>query len=53
MIAHPEYAKQYSALKQKLVELHPNNIEEYMDGKEPFIKEVDKLAKQWNLSLDQ
>ena len=45
MLAHPDDAKAYSDLKRKLAEAHPTNIDAYMDGKEPFIQEVDRRAR--------
>ncbi|MGB5633602.1 MAG: GrpB family protein [Waterburya sp.] len=47
MIAHPQDAEQYSLLKQELAEKHPYNIESYMDGKNDFIKRIEKKALQW------
>lgn len=47
MIAHPENAQRYSELKRKLAREHPTNIDRYMDGKDEFIKEMDKKAAQW------
>lgn len=44
MIAHPAKALQYSDLKRKLAHQFPNDIESYMDGKDDFIKEIDRLA---------
>lgn len=51
MIAHPEKAQQYSHLKQKLAQAHPEDIEAYMDGKDPFIKEHEAKAIAWQASL--
>jgi GrpB-like predicted nucleotidyltransferase (UPF0157 family) len=47
MIAHPEKAQAYSELKQKLARKFPYDIESYMDGKDPFIKETEEKALQW------
>lgn len=47
MIAHPEDARKYSELKRKLAEENPQNINGYMDGKDGFIKEIDRKAGQW------
>jgi GrpB-like predicted nucleotidyltransferase (UPF0157 family) len=44
MRAHPEPAKQYAALKRRLADAHPNDMEAYMDGKERFIKEMEAQA---------
>jgi len=48
LIAHPAEAKQYSDLKQKLAKAYPHNIESYMDGKDAFIKDIDRKAIQYN-----
>ena len=44
MIAHPETARKYSDLKQKLAAQHPSDIEAYMDGKDEFIQEIDRIT---------
>jgi GrpB-like predicted nucleotidyltransferase (UPF0157 family) len=49
MIAHPEDAQRYSELKRKLARKYPTNIDGYMDGKDEFIKEMDKKAAQWRM----
>jgi GrpB-like predicted nucleotidyltransferase (UPF0157 family) len=45
--SHPEQASRYAELKLRLAKEHPNNIEEYMAGKSPFIVEILKLAQAW------
>jgi GrpB-like predicted nucleotidyltransferase (UPF0157 family) len=50
MRAHPEEAQKYSELKRKLAEDHPQSIDEYMDGKDGFIKEMDRRAAQWRIA---
>ena len=47
MRAHPEPAAQYAALKRRLTDAHPNDIEAYMDGKDAFIKETEARAIDW------
>ncbi|NET37098.1 MAG: GrpB family protein [Cyanothece sp. SIO1E1] len=47
MIAHPDVAQQYSQLKRQLAQAHPQDIEAYMDGKDGFIKAIDREAAQW------
>jgi GrpB-like predicted nucleotidyltransferase (UPF0157 family) len=47
MIAHPEEAQRYSELKRKLAEQHSQSMDAYMDGKDDFIKEMDRRAAQW------
>ncbi len=46
MIAHPEDAQRYSELKRKLAEAHAQNADAYIDGKDGFIKEMDRRAAQ-------
>ena len=50
MIAHPGDAQRYSELKRKLAEEHPQSPDGYMDGKDGFIKEMDRRAAQWRTS---
>ena len=50
MIAHPGAAHRYSELKRKLAEEHPQSLDGYMDGKDGFIKEMDRRAAQWRTS---
>ena len=45
--AHLEQAQAYSILKQSLVEKYPHDIEQYMDGKDGFIQEIDRKAAEW------
>ena len=47
MIAHPGDARRYSELKRKLAEEHPQDLDGYMDGKDGFIKEMDRRAARW------
>ena len=50
MISHPEEAQVYSNLKRKLAQEHPDDIEAYMDGKDPFVKEYEAKAIAWRKS---
>ncbi len=47
MIAHPKEARNYTDLKRKLAAKHPDDIEAYMDGKDPYIKEHEAKAMKW------
>jgi GrpB-like predicted nucleotidyltransferase (UPF0157 family) len=47
IISHPEDAQRYSELKQKLAQQNPDDIEKYLDGKDEFIKEIDRKAADW------
>jgi GrpB-like predicted nucleotidyltransferase (UPF0157 family) len=50
MVAHPVDAQRYSELKRKLAEEHPQSMDGYMDGKDGFIKEMERRAAQWRAS---
>lgn len=45
LIAHPKKAREYSKLKEKLVNKHSYDVENYINGKSDFIKEIDRKAK--------
>jgi GrpB-like predicted nucleotidyltransferase (UPF0157 family) len=47
---HPEAAWEYSQLKQELAQKYPNDLQGYMDGKDGFIKEIDRQAAHWERS---
>lgn len=47
MIAHPGEARIYSDLKRRLAQDHPDDIEAYMDGKDPHIKAQEAKAMAW------
>ncbi|MFQ5631989.1 MAG: GrpB family protein [bacterium] len=51
MIQHPSWARQYSDLKRKLAETYAGNAEAYMDGKDTFIKAIDRKAAAWRTGL--
>lgn len=45
--AHPEKAKEYSELKQKNIELYPNDYPAYRDAKAPFLERLKQEAYSW------
>lgn len=47
LIAHRTDAQKYSELKRRLAAEHAHNADEYMDGKDGFIKEIDRKAARW------
>jgi len=47
LIEHADWARKYSDLKRKLAVAFPDDIEQYMDGKDAFIKEIERLARIW------
>jgi GrpB-like predicted nucleotidyltransferase (UPF0157 family) len=47
MRTHPAPAGQYAAIKRRLADAHPHDIQAYMDGKDAFIKEMETQALAW------
>lgn len=47
MVAHPKEAQKYSHLKKNLAREYPKNIDGYIDGKDAYIRSIDKKAKYW------
>lgn len=47
IITHPEDTQRYSELKRRLAREYPTDIDGYMNGKDGFIREMDKKAAQW------
>lgn len=47
LIAHPDQADAYGQLKRTLAAAHPDDIQAYMDGKDPFIKDILAAAMVW------
>jgi len=45
LIAHPYKAREYSKLKEELVNKYTYDVENYTNSKSDFIKEIDKKAK--------
>jgi GrpB-like predicted nucleotidyltransferase (UPF0157 family) len=48
LIAHPETAHAYSELKRTLVQTSNGDFEAYMDGKDAFIKNIEREALCWS-----
>jgi GrpB-like predicted nucleotidyltransferase (UPF0157 family)/adenylate kinase family enzyme len=44
LITHPDELDAYCRLKTELARQHPDDIEAYMDGKDAFIKDIDRRA---------
>lgn len=53
LIAHPDTAFEYQALKQALAGRFRDAPPEYTSGKEDFIRAVDERAAAWRVELDQ
>ena len=45
--AHPEEAAAYGALKAELARVYPQDIEGYCDGKDAFVKALERKALAW------
>lgn len=45
--AHPKEAQLYGNLKQRLAQQFPEDIEQYCDGKDAFVKALEKRAYAW------
>jgi GrpB-like predicted nucleotidyltransferase (UPF0157 family) len=44
---HPENAFEYGELKSRLAAMFPSDIEAYCDGKNNFVKELERKALEW------
>ena len=47
LIAHPQEAESYAALKRRLAALYPEDIGAYCDGKDAFVKALEEEALKW------
>jgi GrpB-like predicted nucleotidyltransferase (UPF0157 family) len=47
LIAHPEAAQAYGRLKEELARRHPWDIDAYVDGKDAFVKDLERRALAW------
>jgi GrpB-like predicted nucleotidyltransferase (UPF0157 family) len=47
LLAHPKKAAEYSALKEKLSEQFLYDTKGYVNGKNQFVRQVDKEAGEW------
>lgn len=45
---YPEISQEYGELKSELASKYPNDIESYGDGKDDFVKKVEKQALIWH-----
>jgi len=46
LLAHPEAAEEYVALKQELATQYPRDRDAYTEGKAPFIERILRLARE-------
>ncbi len=50
LVAHPDKAREYSELKEKLANKYTYDAENYTNGKGDFIKKIDRKARlRWKL----
>lgn len=47
LLNHPHERKSYGALKEKLAEQFPYDIESYINGKDAFVIEIELKALEW------
>jgi GrpB-like predicted nucleotidyltransferase (UPF0157 family) len=47
MMEHCEEMEAYATLKQELAKRFTYDIEKYIEGKDAFIKEIDRKAEEW------
>ena len=47
LLAYPDLAQQYSALKRELAEAYRNDMQAYVQGKDPLIREIECRALAW------
>jgi GrpB-like predicted nucleotidyltransferase (UPF0157 family) len=45
--SHEKVRDEYAALKREVYARHPDDINSYMDGKDAWIKRVEKIAVEW------
>jgi GrpB-like predicted nucleotidyltransferase (UPF0157 family) len=48
--SHPQTAEEYGRLKSQLALSYPEDIQGYMDGKDAFVKDVERQALDWDLA---
>lgn len=51
--SHPEKAREYEKLKEKLHDQSPDDYIAYREGKAKFLKELNKLALEWESSKQE
>lgn len=53
LVAHPLEAQKYSELKQNLAREFPQDMDAYIDGKDAFVKEIERRALAWRQSKSE
>lgn len=51
MRAHPAIAVEYGELKERLARDNPDDMQAYIDGKDAFVKEHERLALLWRVDI--
>jgi GrpB-like predicted nucleotidyltransferase (UPF0157 family) len=46
--AHPEAAREYEAVKLRSAALHPDDVNDYNDGKSAWIRAIEPLAIEFS-----
>lgn len=47
LLLHPDTAREYSDLKRRLVQTCNGDIDAYVNGKDAFVKQVERKALEW------
>lgn len=53
LIAHPEDARAYGALKQELAARFPEDAGRYSDGKQAFVQGIEQAARAWRGGIEE
>lgn len=53
LMAFPDVCAEYAALKQQLANQHPEDIESYIQGKQEWVSETERVATLWYLDEQQ
>jgi GrpB-like predicted nucleotidyltransferase (UPF0157 family) len=53
LIAHPNEARRYEAVKEELAEQHRDDAGAYAEAKTPYIRQIEKLALAWRAQQKQ
>jgi GrpB-like predicted nucleotidyltransferase (UPF0157 family)/RimJ/RimL family protein N-acetyltransferase len=51
LISHPQTSSEYGRIKEELALRFPHDIDGYMDGKNAFCQETEKLALDWSRKI--
>ncbi len=51
--AHVNTAREYGVLKASLAQKFPNDIEGYCDGKDAYVKQLERNALEWCIQNEE